>query len=101
DNASTISTALSQVITDPPGSTNVALANAVAVASASSSYSTAYPPTAVNDNERAGVNAGNGGVWADATANTYPDWVQINFTEMKNLSRVVVYTLQDNFTSPV
>ena len=100
-NAASVSTALSQVITDAAGSSNVALASAGAVASASSTYSAAYPVTAVNNNERAGVNWGNGGGWTDATANAYPDWVQINFNGSKTIDRVVVYTVQDNYTNPI
>ena len=60
-----------------------------------------YPLVTVNDNERAGVNWGSGGGgWADATANAYPDWVQINFNGSKSIDRVVVYTLQDNYAQP-
>ena len=40
-------------------------------------------------------------MWADSTANAYPDWVQINFNGSKTLNRAVVYTLQDNYTSPI
>ncbi len=63
---------LSQVINRPAGSSNVALASAGAVASASSTYSAGYPVAAVNNNERAGVNWGNGGGWNDATAERLP-----------------------------
>ena len=31
----------------------------------------------------------------------YPDWVQINFNGTKTIDRAVVYTLQDNYSSPV
>lgn len=64
--------ALSQVV-NALGSSNVALASAGAVASASSTCSTAYPVAAVNDSERADVNWGNGGGWAGGT--NPPDWV--------------------------
>ena len=57
--------------------------------------------TAVNNNERAGVNWGNGGGWNDATSDAYPDWVQINFNGSKSIDRVVVYTLQDNYANPI
>ena len=83
------------------GSSNVALASAGGVASASSTYSAGYPVGAVNNNERAGINWGNGGGWNDATADTYPDWVQITFNGSKTIDRVVVYTLQDNYANPV
>ena len=99
-NAASSSTPLSQVV-NAGGSSNVALASNGAVASASSTISAAYPVSAVNNNERAGLNWGSGGGWNDATGNVFPDWVQINFNGSKTLNRVVVYTLQDNYTNPV
>src|SRR5205823_6432471 len=71
-NSGSTSAALSQVI-NTSGRSNVALASAGAVASASSSYSAGYPVAAVNNNERAGVNWGTGGGWAAASAP--PGWV--------------------------
>jgi hypothetical protein len=101
-NSPSASNALSQVVNaDAGGSSNVALASVGAVASASSSFGAAYPVAAVNDNERAGLNATSGGMWADATADAYPDWVQIDFNGSKSVNRVVVYTLQDNYTNPI
>ena len=101
-NAASSSSPLSQVINAlASGATNVALASAGAVASASSTYSTAYPVTAVNNNERAGAGWGNGGGWNDATTGTYPDSVQILFNGSKTIDRVVVYTVQDNYSSPI
>jgi uncharacterized protein YkwD len=79
--------------TPSPQSTNVALASAGAVATASSTYSGVYPASTVNDNQRAG------NFWVDGTYGTFPDWVQINFSASKMIDRVVVYTLQDNFGS--
>ena len=96
-NAASSSSPLSQGV-NAAGSSNVALASNGAVASASSTYSAAFPVSAVNNNERAGVNWGNGGGWNDATANTFPDTVSISFNGSKTINRVVVYTLQDNYT---
>jgi len=81
--------------------TNVALASVGAVATASSQYSSAYPVSAVNNGDRKGAVWGAGGGWNDATANAYPDDVQIDFNGSKTIDRVVVYTLQDNYSSPV
>ena len=100
-NAASSSPVLTQTITDASGNTNVALASAGAVASASSTYSAGYPASAINDNERAGLNPGNGGYWNDATPNTLPDSVQILFDGSKTIDRVVVYSVQDNYLSPV
>ena len=99
-NAASSSPVLTQVVNNASGSSNVALASAGAVASASSTYSGAYPVAAVNDNERAGVNwANGGGGWASGT--NPPAWVQINFNGSKTIDRVVVYTLQDNLLNPI
>jgi hypothetical protein len=99
-NAASTSAVLSQVV-NGTSSTNVALASNGGVASASSSYSTGFPVSAIINNERAGVNWGSGGGWNDNTMNSYPDWVQINFSGSKTIDHVVVYTLQDNYASPV
>ena len=82
-------------------SNNVALASVGAVPSASSTYSKAFPVGAVNDNQRTGTTWGNGGGWNDATKDTLPDWVQINFNGTQTIDRVVVYTIQDNYTNPI
>ena len=42
------------------------------VASASSTYSAAYPAQAVNNGDRKGTNWGSGGGWADATLGSWP-----------------------------
>src|SRR5439155_1047495 len=60
----------------------------------------------VNGNAPTGsVNFKDGGTsiggWAAATANNFPDWVQINFSGSKTIDHVVVYTVQDNWQSPV
>ncbi len=101
-NAASTSAALSQVVnTGGGGSSNVALASNGGIATASSSYSSGYPVSAIINNERAGANWGNGGGWNDNTANAYPDWVQINFNGSKTIDHVVVYTVQDNYPNPV
>src|SRR5438105_3825196 len=84
----------------PAPQINVALAGNGGVASASSTLP-GYPVVAINDNERAGVNWGNGGGWADGTFDTYPDWVEIDFSGSKTIDHVVVYTVQDNWPNPV
>ncbi len=80
---------------------NVALASNGGVATASSQYSAAFPVAGVNNNERAGVNWGNGGGWNDSTSNSYPDWVEIDFNGSKTIDHVVVYTVQDNWQNPI
>jgi len=101
-NTSSTSATLTQTVNAiSSGSVNVALASNGGVASASSTYSAAYPVSAVNNNIRSGAGWGAGGGWNDATAGTVPDWVQITFNGQKTIDHVVVYTLQDNYASPV
>jgi hypothetical protein len=99
-NAASTSAALSQVV-NASSSTNVALASNGGVASASSTYSSSFPVSAIINNIRTGANWGVSGGWNDNTPNTWPDWAQINFNGSKTINRVVVYTLQDNYTNPV
>jgi len=84
------------------GIVDVALASNGAVATASSYYSSGYPPSAVIDGVRSGAGWGSGGGWNDAApGNSFPDWLQINFSGTKSLTQVVVYSVQDNYSSPV
>jgi RHS repeat-associated protein len=79
---------------------NVALAANGSSATASSTVSSGYDPSGVINGDRKGANWGNGGGWNDATLNSYPDWVQVNFNGNKNINEIDVFTLQDNFTNP-
>jgi Bacterial Ig-like domain (group 3) len=101
NNAPSTSAPLLQVVEVIGTSYNVGLSGNGSVASASSTYSSKYPVAAINDGERAGANWGNGGGWNDSTPDSYPDWVQLNFAISRTIDRVVVYTLQDNYASPV
>jgi hypothetical protein len=86
--------------TPVPGGTNVALAANGGVASASSTYSNNFPVRAVNDGDRLGLNWGNGGGWADGTANVWPDWVEIDFNASYPINEIDFFTLQDNYQNP-
>ena len=66
---------------------NVALASNGGMASASSFYSAAFPPSAVNDGDRTGINWGNGGGWNDSSADVFPDWVEIDFNGLQDNRR--------------
>src|SRR5436853_387151 len=83
-----------------PGGTNVALAANGGVASASSTYSNNFPVRAVNDGDRLGLNWGNGGGWADGTANVWPDWVEIDFDASYPINEIDFFTLQDDYQNP-
>jgi hypothetical protein len=81
--------------------TNWALAANGAVASASSQLGSDFPIAAINDGERAGVNWLHGGGWADGTVSQWPDWVEVDLSGARALTSVALYTVQDNYTSPV
>jgi hypothetical protein len=83
------------------GRVNVALAANGGVATASSTFSGAFSPTAANNGDRKGVNWGAGGGWNDATANAWPDWLEVDFNGSKTINEVDVFTVQDNFQSPI
>ncbi len=85
----------------PAPRVNVALAATGAAATASSSYSSNYPVQAINDGERKGLNWGAGGGWNDATVDAAPDWVEVKFADSKSITEIDVFTLQDNYTSPL
>jgi hypothetical protein len=82
-------------------SRNVAARVNGGVASASSTYSTGYPASAVNNGDRKGVNWGSGGGWRDATTGAFPDWLMVTFNGTKTITEIDVFTLQDNYKAPV
>src|SRR5207244_5902068 len=82
------------------GGTNVALASNGATATASSTYGAGYPASSVINGDRKGANWNNGGGWNDATADSYPDWVQVSFNGSKTINEIDVFTLQDNLSNP-
>ncbi|MGH9971927.1 MAG: RHS repeat-associated core domain-containing protein [Pyrinomonadaceae bacterium] len=80
----------------------MALAANGGVATASSTYSLSYPANATNNGDRKGLNWGSGGGWNDAApGNTFPDWLQVDFNGSKTISEIDVFTIQDNYPSPV
>jgi Bacterial Ig-like domain (group 3) len=100
-NAPSTSAPLTQTVSASPVGTNVALATAGASASASSTYDSGHPVSAIINNERTGLGWGSGAGWRDGTYGAWPDWVQINFNGSKTIDRVVVYSVQDNVASPI
>jgi hypothetical protein len=84
----------------PVGRTNVALASKGGAVTASSSYDTNYPASALNNGDRRGLNWNAGGGWNDATGGTFPDWVEVSFDGQKSIEEIDVFTLQDNPAAP-
>jgi RHS repeat-associated protein len=85
-------------------STNVALASNGGTASASSSYSEGgfnFTPAGANNGNRSGAGWGSGEGWNDnSPANTFPDWLQIDFNGNKTIDEINVFTGQDNWQNP-
>ena len=86
--------------TSAPAAVNHAAQSAGGSAVASSSYSAAFPPASVNNGDRRGVGWGAGGGWNDATAASWPDSVQVNFSASKSITEIDVFTVQDAYASP-
>lgn len=65
----------------------------------------AHLPAAVINGDRRGIHwgsdPGTGSGWIDGTPDSFPDWVQIDFGESRNLTRVIVHTAQDDLAAPV
>lgn len=99
--ATTASSTVSIHVQPIPGRINVARSSNGGVASASSTFGPAYPPSGANNGDRKGLNWGSGGGWNDGTQNQSPDWLEIGFSGMKLIEEVHVFSMQDNYTSPV
>ena len=81
--------------------TNVAASANGATATASSTYSSrSYPASSAIDGDRKGANWEQGGGWNDATRDSFPDWLEVDFSGAKRIHQINVFTLQDSFTSP-
>jgi subtilisin family serine protease len=90
-------------VTTPPR-INVALAANGASATASSTLDAGRAPLAAINGDRRGLHWGSGpdtgSGWHDATINTYPDWVQIDFSGVKTIDEVDVFSIQDDYNNP-
>ncbi len=85
----------------PPARVNLAAQANGGVASASTSYDSRFPPAGANNGDRRGLNWIAGGGWNDATPNVYPDWIRIDLPSAQPLTEIDIFTLQDNYASPV
>ena len=102
DNEGAATTSASIAITVNPlsGRINVALSTHGSIATASSTLGENYPPSSTINGDRKGLNWGSGGGWNDATQNTSPDWLEIDFRQSKLIEEVSVFSMQDNFSAP-
>ena len=81
--------------------TNVALASAGAVASASSTYSAGYLPARRRSTASGRATVERGGGWTDGTLGSFPDWLEVDFATSYAISQVNVFSVQDNLPAPV
>ena len=98
--ASRSSSPLAITITPPPGRVNVALTSNGGGATASSTYSSAYPASSLTNGDRKGLGWSSGGGWADGTARVWPDWVEVEFNGARTIEEIDVFTVQDNYAAP-
>jgi hypothetical protein len=99
--AATTSEPVSITVTPPVDRVNVARASNGGVATASSVYNANYPASGTINGDRKGLGWGAGGGWNDGTSNTYPDWLEVAFNGTKTIDEVSVFSMQDNYGSPV
>jgi hypothetical protein len=95
--AAVVHTAAVSLTVNAPGTlTNVALAANGGTAVASSTYNSADAAAdAIDGDRKSDV------FWNDGTANTFPDWLEVDFNGTKAISEVDVFSVQDNLQSPV
>jgi len=65
------------------------------------SISVNYPAYSAIDGERQNQYWGQGGGWSDATPDAYPDWIEVDFSGSKTINQINIFTLQDDYSSPV
>ena len=63
-------------------------------------YSAGFAPEGVINGDRSGRLWGQGGGWNDATSNAFPDWIELNFAGAKSVSKVDIFSVQDNYAAP-
>jgi hypothetical protein len=88
----------------PPPRVNFAAAASGATAASSSTQNAGTAALAAINGDRLGLHWGSdpatGSGWHDATANAYPDWLEVAFAGPRTISEVDVYSVQDNYASP-
>ena len=80
--------------------TNVALASNGGIALASSTNSSGFAASGAINGDRKGLSWGNGGGWNDGTPNSWPDWLEVDFSGSNSINEVDVFSVQDNYQSP-
>lgn len=71
------------------------------IATASSTFSAAFPPLGTINGDRNGLGWGAGGGWNNAVASTFTDYLQIDLGTPRLIDEINVFTLQDNNATSV
>ena len=84
------------------GRMNVALKANGATAVASSEFANLHYPasSAITGNQSGSGWGSDSGGWADGTPGVYPDSLEVDFANTRNIQEVDVYTVQDAYTFP-
>jgi len=101
EGATATSAPVSVTIAQSPNRMNVALQSNGAIATASSVLTPTYGPSGAINGDRKGLSWGAGGGWNDGTPNASPDWIQIDFAGAKTIDEINVFSMQDNYTTPL
>jgi hypothetical protein len=80
--------------------TNFALASNGAMANGAPILGPGFEASGAINGDRAGVNWGSGGGWADATFGVFPDYLEVVFKGSHTIDQIDVFTLQDDYKSP-
>jgi hypothetical protein len=81
---------------------NVALSTAGALAAPSTTHASGgYPASSAIDGEHKGLNWGNGGGWNDGTRDVWPDTLEVDFSGVRTINEIRVYTVQNDLRNPV
>ncbi len=81
---------------------NVAHASQGSVATASSTQSSRnYSPAGAINGDVIGAGWEQGGGWNDDTRSVWPDFLDVDFNATRTINAINVYTLQNNYKSPV
>ena len=87
--------------TPPPPVVNVAAASNGGIATASSTLLSNYLPGNVINGERAGANSSTGGVFNGwISTQSMPQWLQIDFGQVRSIHQIDVFMVQDNYQNP-
>ena len=78
-------------------SINVALQANGGLVSASSAYSGWAATNAIDGNRQSGSFA----AWIDANPDSFPDWLQVNFSGVQSIGEIDVFTFTDGYPTPV